>query len=311
MHPRVSARAVVTGAALLTLAVVPPEVAAQRSPVRATGAGASSTIIRSVQVGQNARGRRVRVEIACDRQNTHCELLDIPMGGGKAERPIRGLLPRGALAADQWGNRIVVSTTNLGDTHYTSSSPGTFERTPDGSWKRLTGEVATTIELRGSRLLADLQQTAGGQVGASTLETFNLSRRVQRRILARHHSDFAQDCRLYSHCSIYVSVHLDQRYAYWLEQTGTVYYALGTSKMRSVVCREDLNARSHTLSRWIAPRPLDRLAVSFQLSFFAAPATPGGTTVPYRAHPRWSPAAAPLADEYGGPCLTRAPAGDS
>jgi hypothetical protein len=264
-----------------------------------------STAVRSIQVGRDARGRDVTVKVVCEEPaNVRCDLIDVPLGSSRAEHPLRALLPRGMETADQWGNEIVISTSNVGDPRYSSRNPGTFELLRDGTWKRLIQQVATTITIRGHTLMADVEQTTGGIPGRGTLELIDLRHSAASQKLAYRPADFGSFCRAVSPCSTYESVHLDTRYAYWLE-LNVVGNGFGTSAPQSVVCREAITSRAHHLSRWISPRPLSQFTTTFALGLRSAPAETGGPTVAYHYKPTWSPANAPLPSEAGGPCATQ------
>ncbi len=265
----------------------------------------ASTVVSSSQVGRDARGHDVMVMVVCaELTNIRCDLIDVPLGTSKTEHPLSAPLPRGTLTADQWGNEIVISTSNVGEPRYSSRDPGTFELLRDGRWKRLSSEVATTIAIRGHTLLTDLEQTTGGIPGPGTLELIDLRRPAASRKLAYHPADFGSFCRVVSPCSTYESVHLDTRYAYWLE-LNIVGNGFGTSPAQSVVCRAPIAGRPNHLSRWISPAPLSQFTATFALGFRSPPSETGGPTVVDHYKPTWSPARTPLPTEAGGPCATQ------
>jgi hypothetical protein len=173
-----------------------------------------------------------------------------------------------------------------------------------GRWRELTSSVATELQLRQHTLLAMLEATsATGDPGPLTLQTIDLHSRTKPTTLAYGRADFGMTCRAVIRCSTFESIHLDSRYAYWLELNVSINGASVASQ--SVVCRQDLSTKRHQLTRWISPVPLAAFTTSFGLGFYKTPAQGGAPTQRYRATPVWAPATTALNTEQGGPCATK------
>lgn len=219
-----------------------------------------------------------------------CWLMNTPVTGGHSVRVSPKALPNGVISVAEWKTTLVIGRS--------SPSPavnGTWIRTGNAAWHRVSPHAAETTIIRGTFVVSQVF------LGDSRVGILAFTTRDPKAIHSLAATAGMLDCHCGGIVSDVSSPALAGHFAYWLETSSP---AVSGTPPLTLACRVDLTALDRPVAEWHPPFTIGSLSVTDTRLYATAGSFYMLARGVFSFTPTWNDATKPLQGEAGNACAT-------